>query len=262
MPPLLMTSFRFFLVALILVPFNRIKRKQLPLIAKLAVSFGLMHFSLLFLGMTYTDAGTAAMIVQLGTPFAMIGAVIFLREGITPVKFAGVIISLTGMVVLSGSPTLSSYKGVIILLFSALGWAISNILIKHDRSLSSAAMSGWMSLFALPLTAMMSLLFEKNQLVAIHHASWHAWFAIIYSAVVCSVLAYSLWYWLLRKYEVNIIIPFTLLSPAMAITLGVMFNGDSLNWFKAIGSLLIILGAFLATCTPVMFSRLLPPWNR
>lgn len=258
MPPLLMTTLRFFLVALILVPFTRIKRKQLPLIAKLALSFGLMHFSLLFLGMTYTDAGTAAMIVQLGTPFSMIGAVIFLREGVTPVKFAGVLISLTGMVVLSGSPTLSSYKGVIILLFSALGWAISNILIKHDRSLTSAAMSGWMSLFALPLTAMMSLIFEKNQLVAIQHASWHAWFAILYSAVVCSVLAYSLWYWLLRKYEVNIIVPFTLLSPAMAIILGIMFNGDSLDIFKSLGSTLIIFGALLATTGPEIFRKHFP----
>lgn len=48
MPPLLMTTLRFLLIALILVPFTRIKRKQLPLIAKLAVSFGLMHFSLFF----------------------------------------------------------------------------------------------------------------------------------------------------------------------------------------------------------------------
>lgn len=180
------------------------------------------------------------MIVQLGTPFAMIGAMIFLREGITPVKIAGVIISLAGMVVLSGSPTLNSFNGVIILLMSALGWAITNILIKQDRSLSPGAMSGWMSLFALPLTAVMSLMFEKNQLVAIQHASWHAWFAL-YSAIICSVLAYSLWYWLLRKYEVNRIVPFTLLSPAMAIILGVMINGDSLNNLKFFGSTLIIL---------------------
>lgn len=65
---------------LILIPFIRIKRRQLPLLLKLALSVGLMHFSLLFLGMTYTDVGNAAMIVQLGTPFAISGAALFLNE--------------------------------------------------------------------------------------------------------------------------------------------------------------------------------------
>lgn len=65
---------------LILVPFIRIKRRQLPLLFKLAMRVGLMHFSLLFLGMSYTDVGNAAMIVQLGTPFAISGAALFMNE--------------------------------------------------------------------------------------------------------------------------------------------------------------------------------------
>jgi O-acetylserine/cysteine efflux transporter len=245
-PPLLLTSLRFLVVAIVLVPFTRITWKQIPLIIKISVSFGLMHFSMFFVGMTYTDAGTAAMVVQLGTPFAMFGAVIFLKERISIVNISGLVLSLAGMVVLSGSPTLSSFKGIAILLVSAMGWAITNILIKGDKTLSTYAMTGWMSLFSLPLTSGMSLYLEKNQLTDIYNSSWHLWFSLIYSALICSVLSYSLWYWLLRKYEVNKIVPFTLLSPVIAVFLGIIINGDGLNEFKAMGSLMIIGGAFIA----------------
>lgn len=245
-PPLLLTSLRFLVVALVLVPFTRITKKQIPLIIKISVSFGLMHFSMLFIGMTYTDAGTAAMVVQLGTPFAMFGAVIFLKERISIVNISGLVLSLAGMVVLSGSPTLSSFKGIAILLVSAMGWAITNILIKSDKTLSPYAMTGWMSLFSLPFTCGMSLYLESNQLTDIYNSSWHLWFSLIYSSLVCSVLAYSLWYWLLRKYEVNKIVPFTLLSPVIAVFLGIIINGEGLNEFKVMGSLMIIGGAFIA----------------
>nr|WP_217434767.1 EamA family transporter [Citrobacter freundii] len=255
MPPLFLTTLRFLIVALAMAPFTRIRREQVPLLCKLAVSFGLMHFSLLFVGMTYSDAGTAAMIVQLGTPFAMIGAILFLKERITLLKATGVLISLVGMAVLTGSPTLRSVEGIVLLLLSALGWAITNLLIKKDNSLSASAMTGWMSLFAFPLTGVMSLLFEEHQLSALQHASWHGWFALIYSALICSVLAYTLWYWLLRRYPVNSIIPVTLLSPVMAILFGVVINGDTLNIYKLCGSVLIVGGAFIATVKPEILRR-------
>lgn len=249
-PPLFMTLLRFIIVAIVMVPFTRISRRQVPLLIKLAFTFGLMHFSLLFMGMTFTDAGTAAIIVQLGTPFAMILAVLFLGEKISLLKVAGVIISLSGMVFLSGSPSLNSIKGLIILLLSALGWAITNILIKQNDGLKPGAIAGWISLFSIPLVGLMSLLFENHQLQALAHASWKGWFAIWYSAILCSVIAYSLWYWLLKLYPVNKIIPFTLLSPALAIIFGVLFAGDQLDIYKIGGALLIISGALFATFNP------------
>ena len=253
-PPLFLTSLRFLIVALVLVPFTRVTREQIPLILKLSISFGLMHFSMLFVGMTYTDAGTAAMIVQLGTPFAMLGAVVFLREKLYLINIFGLLLSLAGMIVLSGSPTLSSVKGIVILLVSALGWAITNLLIKNDSKLSPYTMTGWVSLFSFPVTSCMSLYFEKNQLTDIHNASWHLWLSLLYSALVCSVLAYSLWGGLLRKYDVNKIIPYTLLSPVFALLLGITIDNDEINILKCSGSIMIISGAFLSTLN-VRFSR-------
>ncbi|HAH12716.1 MAG TPA: EamA family transporter, partial [Pantoea agglomerans] len=57
LPPLFLTFMRFVVVAIVLVPFCRINRQQLPWLLLLAFTFGFMHFSLLFVGLRYTDAG-------------------------------------------------------------------------------------------------------------------------------------------------------------------------------------------------------------
>ena len=54
LPPLFLTFMRFVVVAIVLVPFCRINRQQLPWLLLLAFTFGFMHFSLLFVGLRYT----------------------------------------------------------------------------------------------------------------------------------------------------------------------------------------------------------------
>lgn len=246
LPPLFMTLLRFMIVAIFLVPFTRIKRKHLPALCYLAFTFGFMHFSLLFLGMTYTDAGTAAIIVQLGTPMAMLLTASIFKERLSLLQIAGIVISLAGMFVLTGSPTLGSSRGILILLTSAFGWALTNVKVKSITDLDPLTMAGWMSLIAIPLVGLMSFLFESNQLLALQHVSWKGTFAVLYSAVICSIIAYSLWYSLLKKYPANQIIPFSLLSPVFAVVMGAVFMGDSLNFWKTSGALTIVGGALIA----------------
>lgn len=246
LPPLFMTLLRFMVVAILVVPFTRIQRKHLPVLCYLAFTFGFMHFSLLFLGMTYTDAGTAAIIVQLGTPMAMLLAATLLKERLSLLQSGGIVISLAGMFILTGSPTLASGRGVVILLTSALGWALTTVKVKSVTDLDPVTMAGWMSLIAIPLVGLTSFLFESNQLPALKHISWKGVFAVLYSAVICSIIAYSLWYALLKKYPANQIIPFSLLSPVFAVVMGAIFMGDSLNFWKVSGALTIVGGALIA----------------
>lgn len=245
-PPLFMTFLRFIVVALLVVPFTRLSRAQLKTVLLLAFTFGFMHFSLLFVGTRFTDAGTAAILVQLGTPFAMIMAAVFLKESLRVVQMVGIVVSLSGVFVLAGSPSASSSTAFILLLISATGWALTNIIVKRSVAIHPLTMAGWLSFFALPIVGLASWLFESHQFYALSHASWKGWFGVFYSAIGSSVIAYSLWYWLLKKYPVNMIMPYSLLSPVFAIFMGAYFLGDSLNAYKMTGAALIIGGTFIA----------------
>lgn len=246
LPPLFMTLMRFVTVALILVPFTRVSCEQLYYLVPLAFTFGFLHFSLLFIAMKYTDAGTGAIVVQLGTPFAMILAMIILKEKLSLVQTSGIAVSLLGVVVLAGSPTIPAWWVLCLLLCSAAGWAISNVLVKKSPAIQPLAMTGWLSFFAIPIVGLASLLMESHQIHSLFHASWRGWFGILYSAIFSSIIAYSLWYWLLRNYNVNLIMPYSLLTPVLAVIMGVVVLGDSMNMYKILGVLLVVVGTAIA----------------
>ncbi|MGB8925573.1 MAG: EamA family transporter [Pantoea agglomerans] len=246
LPPLFLTLMRFVVVALILVPFTRVNREQLRYLVPLAFTFGLLHFSLLFVGLKYTDAGTGAIVVQLGTPFAMILARVILKEKLTVVQMAGITVSLTGVVVLAGSPTIPSWWVLCLLLCSAAGWAISNMLVKKSPPIKPLTMTAWLCFLAIPIVGLASFLLESDQIHSLIHSTWRGWFAILYSAIFSSIIAYSLWYWLLRSYNVNLIMPYSLLTPVLSVVMGVIVLGDGMNRFKIVGALLVVAGTAIA----------------
>ncbi|MDR9440990.1 MAG: EamA family transporter [Halomonas sp.] len=245
LPPLLLTTLRFALVAALLVPFHPVARHQLPFLLLLSVTFGSLHFALLFIGLGQAEAGTGALLVQMGTPFATLLAVVFLRERLGPRRLAGLVFSFAGVAVLAGGPTLPSPLPTVLLLTSALGWAVSQLLIKRGPNVSPMALAGWVALFATPQVALGSWWFEQGQWQALTQASWAGWGAIFYTAVMSSIVAYGLWYGLLRRHPVNRVVPLTLLMPVLAVLLGAALMGDSLGPHKLAGGGLVIAGLAL-----------------
>nr|WP_285836095.1 MULTISPECIES: EamA family transporter [Larsenimonas] len=246
-PPLALTALRFLIVAVLVVPFTRLNRQQLKWVALLAFTFGLMHFGLLFIGLTYAEVGTGAILVQLGTPFATILAAIFLKERLNARRIAGLALSFAGVVVLAGGPSMPGPLALGLLVTSAMGWAVSNMIVKVGPTIPPIAMAGWMALFAVPLVSLASFLTESHQFEAIANASWRGWLAAFYSAIMSSILAYSAWYWLLRQYEVRKVIPLSLLTPVFAVLFGILLLGDHLGIYKIAGGSMIIAGIALIT---------------
>ncbi|MFC0336892.1 O-acetylserine/cysteine efflux transporter [Kushneria avicenniae] len=242
MPPLLMTTLRFMLVALLIVPFTRITRAQLPLVLMLAGTFGLMHFGFLFIGLKYAEAGTGALLVQLGTPFATILAAIFLKERLRLKPVIGMLVSFSGVVVLAGGPTLPGPLALTLLLLSALGWAITNLLVKTGPEIEPLTMAGWLSMLAIPLVGIGSLVFEQHQWTAMTSAGWRGWGAVVYSAVMSSIVAYGLWNTLLRRHSVERLIPLSLLTPVAVVLMGVVMLGESMAINKLAGGALVVGG--------------------
>jgi len=246
LPPLFLTWMRFVVVSIVLIPFCRITRQQLPWLIALAFTFGFMHFSLLFVGMRYTDAGTGAIVVQLGTPIAMLLAMVVLKERLKAIQLFGIAISLSGVAVLSGSPTIPAWWVLLILLCSATGWAVSNLIVKKSPPIKPLTMTGWIAFLAVPIVGLSTFLMESNQFYALSHAGWRGWFGILYSALASSIVAYTLWYGLLKKYNVNLIMPYSLLTPVLSVLMGIVVLGDSLNSFKITGASLVVCGTAIA----------------
>ncbi len=246
LPPLFMLCLRFILVAAILVPFYPVALRQLPWLILLAFTFGFVHFGMMVLGMQSADAGSTAVLIQMGTPIAMIMAAVWLKEALTLQKIVGVVAAFAGVVILAGSPALSSGYGTLMLLISASGWALSTILVKRAPMINPLAMTGWISLLAVPMLATASFTVEQHQITLLLHAGWRGWLGIIYSALGSSVLAYSLWYGVLKRYPANQILPWSLFSPALAVMMGALLLGEHLDEGKLAGAALIVGGILIS----------------
>ncbi|WP_280563236.1 EamA family transporter [Chromohalobacter sp. 48-RD10] len=242
MPPLMLMTLRFMLVAALVVPFTRITRRQLPWLLVLSVTFGGLHFPLLFLGLGQAEAGTGALLVQMGTPFATLLAAVFFKEHLDLRRLLGLLLAFAGAVVLAGGPALPNVTATLTLLTSALAWAVSTLIIKRAPAISPLTLAGWIALFAIPQVALASWLFETQHMQALRHAGWIGWGAVFYTAVMSSIIAYGLWYSLLRRHPVNRVVPLTLLMPVIAVFLGVWLLGDDLDSHKLLGGALVIAG--------------------
>jgi O-acetylserine/cysteine efflux transporter len=243
-PPLTLVAVRFALVAVLLSPFLRPLGRSWPLVAAVSVVLGGLHFGLMFSGLGGVDAGLAAIAIQLTAPFSAILAAIFYRERLGPWQMLGMGIAFAGVYVLAGAPatTTTSVPHLLLVVAAAFAWALANILIKRLRGINVFVLNAWVALLALPQLILASLLLEHGQLQALAAADWRGWGAIVYMALGASITAYGLWYYLLGKYEVNRIVPMTLLSPVLAVVFAALILDEPLSLRIVLGGLLTIAG--------------------
>jgi len=241
-PPLALTVLRFLMVGVLLTPLFRPQKSQLKALLTLSLTMGVGHFGLLFLGLRGADAATAALLIQLGVPFSSIMAAFFFADRLGWVRASGMGMAFIGAALLAGEPGGGTPVAITALLFSAMCWAGSNILIKRMAGVHPLTIIGWLSLLAVPPLTLLSLLVETDQLAAIASADWKTWSALAYIVLASSLLAYYLWYRLIARLQVNQVVPFTLLGPVIGVAAGILILDEAFTLYKAAGGLLTILG--------------------
>lgn len=242
-PPLLLLAVRFAIVAVLLAPFLVSLRQRWKTMLALSVVQGVLHFGLLFIGLQKVDAGPAAIAIQLAVPFSAVLAWIAYGERMGLWQISGMAIAFVGVYVLAGDPARSPDPVYFTLVVSAaLAWACANLLIKRLIAVRPIAVSAWLALLTAPQMMLASLILETGQWRALTTADWRAWGAILYMALGASIVAYSLWYYLIGKHEINRVVPMTLLSPLLAVLLAAGLLGEPLSLQTMLGGALAISG--------------------
>ena len=122
--------------------------------------------------------------------------------------------------------------------FSAYGF----IQIRRLGKIHPLSIVAWISAVSAPILLMTSLAFEGDHFAVVQNATWSGWLALVYTAVMSSVVANSGLYFLLQRYPVNLVTPFGLLSPIFAVIGGILFLDDVLTLGLIFGGTLILFG--------------------
>ena len=254
MPPILLLSFRFWLIALVLVPFVKVPWPSLKGIFKLAVTLGALHFAFMFSGVKLVDASTAALVSQLQVPFATLLAAVLFRERPPLQRLLGTALAMigVGIVALDSSGPISSVGrsdhallGVGLIVIAAFMWAVSNIQMKALSQTPALALHGWMALFAAPMLTALSFLFETGQIEAVRAADTMVWVSAFYMAFVVGIFGYVAWLWLLARHPISLLMPLTLLVPVVGVALSALVLGDPMNAQRLFGGAVTLAGVGL-----------------
>ncbi len=242
-PPLMMTTLRFALVSLILLPFAPIPRGRIKDIALLSLTFGTGHFAMLFLGLSMVEVGPSAIVLQLGVPFSSLLAAVFFQDHLGLKRSLGMILSFGGVTLLFWDPSMTELRSpLLIVMLSAFMWAVANIQIKRIGAIGFAKLNGWMAIFATPQLLIFSLIFEDAPFSTFLSASWLAWECLLFTAIGSSLIAYGLWQHLLRSHDINQVAPLMLAGPVVGVLASVLLLGEQLTLLKLIGGVIALIG--------------------
>ncbi len=250
LPPFLLMTIRFACTALILAPFFRPTRAQLPGTLLIALLLGVGHFGLMFFGVAGMDAATAAIVIELSIPFSAILAWAFFGETLGTWRSLGLAVSFIGVALLAGEPHLPRFSPFIAVVASGFAWALANVAIKRLGPINPLALNGWMAMLATPMLLGLSLATESGQVEALAATGLRGWSGVAYTIVCSTLIAYTLWYRLIARLPMNRVVPFTLLGPVVGLTGGVLLLGEPLTWHKLVGGTLTVLGVAVVELLP------------
>lgn len=258
MPPFFFAALRFLIVAVLLLPFVPRPRGQWRPILAVSLLLGVLHFACMFLALVRTPSATVALIVQLQVPFSALLAALCLGDRLGWRRALGMLLAFGGVALVLGTPSFASpWWSDLLVVFAALFWALSAIQIKRiGHGVSGATINAWVAAFAVPQLLLLSFLVEEGQWAALAGMSWGLAGSLLYNGVLIVVLGYSIWYRMLRIYDVNQVMPFMLLQPPLAVLLGGLLLDEPLTPLLALGGALTLAGVGIIM---LRRPRLLPP---
>ena len=242
-PPLFLMSMRFIVSALVLVWFFPPPIGQLRAIFLIALVSATIQYGLTFYGLAGLDASSAVLFMQLEVPFTAACAAIFLNDKLGWKRVCGMIVAFFGVVLIAGAPSVRNQLFPAFLVIAGVfTWAIGQVMIKKMVTITGFQLIAWVSVFAGPQMLVSSLILESGHFSLLKNATLIGWGSVIYMGIVMTALGYGIWYHLLKKYDVNQVVPFLLLLPVTSILGAVLFLGERPGIRVLIGGAVVITG--------------------
>lgn len=245
MPPLLLCAVRFFMASAPAILFVKLPLSQIKSVALYGFITFALQFSLLFTGMNVgMTPGLASLILQLQVFFSIFFAALFLSEKPYLWQIGGAIIAFAGIILIATHlDSQTSTLGFILILAASASWGFGNLIVKKSN-IDMPVLIIWGSFFAFLPTLAFSLFFEgiDNITASYQQLSWKGIVSMLYIVFASTWVAYGLWNWLLKKYTVSAIVPFTLLVPIVAMISSTLILDEPMELWKIISGTLVISG--------------------
>jgi drug/metabolite transporter (DMT)-like permease len=163
----------------------------------------------------------------------------------TRASVLGVLLGVLGVaVIFSNQLTIAGHMallGSVALVLSALFGSYSNVLVKaYGTQIDPQVLAAGQMLCGFPPLLILGVATEGNPFR--FHWTAMAIVALCYLVIVGSVIAFALYYWLVRHMDVTKTMLIALVTPVVAVMLGMIVLHEKLNWRLFAGAACIICG--------------------
>lgn len=249
MPPLLAVALRYAVVLLVCATSLRVVEGRMPLVLATGFVTGALQFGLG--GYSYqvaTNLSALAIAGQLGVPLSLILAILIDGERIAWKRTIGILLAISGVTLLVFDPRIVDERLGILLTFGAsLCWASGNLLFKRLTGVPVLTLYGWQAVVSLPSLLLASALFEPGGIQGLPDVPLTAFGWIAYSAIAASLVGHAGMSWLVQRYPVTMITPFTLPTPLLAVMFATIAYGTPVTPMMMAGGVLTLIGVAIIT---------------
>src|SRR3989339_353718 len=200
-------------------------------------------------GLLYVSPTTASVIVStipLFTPFA---AVFFLKEKISLMNIAGILLSVVGIylvIAVKGMSLNVPFYGIALLflaVFSAVGYAV--VLKKLSGKYNAGTIITYQNLFGIFYFLPVFFLVDYNHFISANH-NQGAILSIIFLAVFASSFAYILYIYGVQKLGVIRSMVFVNIIPVFTIIFSFFLIGEEITLQKIVGIFIVFAGVMIS----------------
>ncbi len=239
-------SFTFFRILsgaifLLLIYFYKTKKFDLNLRNNYLAPFMLFLYAITF-SFSYENmqAGIGTLILFAVVQLTMIFMAFKHKESLTLQKVFGIVLAFAGLAYLlypKEDFSLSFFHSFLMII-SGVAWAFYTLLGKKSTNAFSSTKDNF---FKASLMALVFMIFYFNHLTF----DSYTLFLAIFSGVVTSALGYIIWYMVLPKMDILTAGVLQLLSPVIAIILGILVLNEKLSIELFTSTFIILFGIFI-----------------
>lgn len=246
----------------------RIAREDWPAFGRLALLGMCLTYTFNYGGLALSTGTAAALIMATEPVWIALLAVLFLKERLTLPRFLGIVLGLTGavMVVLStqrtgGGSTPAATQAMMgnLLMVLSLLWEAGAVLTA--KRLTARYKGETIVTYEFLLGALMLAPFaawEMYQRGPLHPTA-AAWGSFAYLLIACTLIAYTVWFRLLALTDASELTVFIFLQPVVGTLIGVFLLHDPFSAVTLAGAALVLGGVWGITRQTVATPEADPP---
>jgi drug/metabolite transporter (DMT)-like permease len=240
-----------FWVTSLFIPREKVERKDLIFIASVAV-FGVVINQAMFLaGLALTSPINSSIIQSTNPIFAFVFAAFILKEKITFLRGAGLVVGFSGVLILilrSGSPNVgsASFLGDVYTLVNTTSWAFYTVIIKRMlEKYHPITVMKWTFLFGIFINVPIG--YQQWQATDLGAIPFTGWLQIGFVVFFATFLGYLLLTYGLRRLSPTIVSTYTYLQPVLAAWIATLIGQDHIDATMVFSACLIFTGVYIVS---------------